>query len=105
MMSINRIPKANETDHEELAEGDVREDVVSLVLAAHGPTLLPKVRELVEQRPTRPQVQHILPRQGGIQKWVVQMGEQPGEGEGEKELNLPCYLDQHPAKVLVLECW
>lgn len=40
------------SDHKELAEGDVREDVVRLVLATGLAGLLPEVRQLLEQRPT-----------------------------------------------------
>lgn len=36
------------SDHKELAEGYVREDVVGLVLATGEATLLPEVGELVE---------------------------------------------------------
>lgn len=38
----------NGTDHEELAERDVGEDVMSFVLATHDATLLPELRELME---------------------------------------------------------
>lgn len=44
------------TDHEELAEGDVGEDVVCLILAAGEAGLLPEVQEVLEQRPTGSQI-------------------------------------------------
>lgn len=44
------------TDHEELAERDVREDVVGLVFAAGDSRLLPEARELLEQRAAGSQV-------------------------------------------------
>jgi len=49
------------SDHEELAEGYVREDVVGFVLATCDATLLPEVGKLVEERTAGFQVQHILP--------------------------------------------
>lgn len=48
-------------DHKELAEGYVREDVVSFVLATGETTLLPEVGELVKQRAGGFQVQDIFP--------------------------------------------
>lgn len=44
------------TDHEELAEGDVGENVVCLILAAGEAGLLPEVREMLQQRPTGSQI-------------------------------------------------
>lgn len=44
------------THHEELAEGDVGEDVVCLILATGEAGLLPEVREVLEQRPTGSQI-------------------------------------------------
>lgn len=64
--------------HEELAERDVRKNVVGLVLAAGGPALLPEVGELMKQGPAGPQVQHILPGQRVIQEWVIHMRKEPG---------------------------
>lgn len=64
--------------HEELAEGDVWEDIVSFVLAAGQARLFPEVGELLQQRSTRSQVQHILSGQGIIQERVVQVGKEPG---------------------------
>lgn len=61
------------TNHEELTEGDVRKDVVSLVLATGKARLLPEVVELLEQRPTGSQVEHILSWQSVIQERVVQV--------------------------------
>lgn len=69
------------TDHKKLAEGDVREDVVRLVLAAGDARLLPEVRELLEQRPAGSQVQHILPGQRIVQERVVHVGEEPGAAD------------------------
>lgn len=69
------------TDHKKLAEGDVREDVVRLVLAAGDARLLPEVRELLEQWPAGSQVQHILPGQGVVQEGVVHVGEEPGAAD------------------------
>lgn len=66
------------TDHEELAEGDVGEDVVGLILATGEAGLLPEVRELLEQRPTGSQIQHILSGQRVIQERVIHVGEEPG---------------------------
>ena len=76
-VNLGSIVKTNGTHHEELAEGDVWEDVVGLVLAAGDPTLLPEVRELVLQGPAGPQVQDELSGQGIIQEGVVHMGKQP----------------------------
>lgn len=45
-----------ETDHEELAEGDVGEDVVCFILATGKAGLLPEVRQLLEQRSTGSQI-------------------------------------------------
>lgn len=67
-----------QTDHEELAEGDVGEDVVCLILATGDTGLLPEVRQLLKQRPTGSQIQHIFSGQRVIQEWVVHVGEQPG---------------------------
>lgn len=69
--------------HEELAEGDVWEDVVSFVLAADLLGLLPELGELLCQGPGGAQVQHVLPGQGVIQERVTHVGEEPG---GQKEL-------------------
>lgn len=69
------------TDHKKLAEGDVREDVVRLVLAAGDARLLPEVRELLEQRPAGSQVQHVLPGQRVVQERVVHVGEEPGAAD------------------------
>lgn len=44
------------TDHEELAEGDVGENVVCLILAAGEAGLLPEVREVLQQRPAGSQI-------------------------------------------------
>lgn len=65
--------------HEELAQGDVRENVVGFVFATGDPTLLPEVRELVLQRSAGAQVEDKLPGQRVVQEGVVHMGEQPGE--------------------------
>lgn len=64
--------------HEELAEGDVWEDVVSLVLATDLLGLLPELGELLGQGPRGPQVQDVLPGQGVVQERVTHMGEEPG---------------------------
>lgn len=45
-----------QTDHEELAQGDVRENVVGLVLATGEAWLLPEAGELLQQRPAGAQV-------------------------------------------------
>lgn len=45
-----------DTNHEELAESDVGEDVVCLILATRETGLLPEVRELLQQRSTGSQV-------------------------------------------------
>ena len=66
------------THHEELTEGDVRKDVVGLVLATGHPALLPEVRELVLQRSAGSQVEDVLPGQRVVQEWIVNVGEQPG---------------------------
>lgn len=63
--------------HEELAEGDVGEDVVCLVLAADLLRLLPEVGKLLRQGASGPEVEDILPGQGVIQEGVTDMGEQP----------------------------
>lgn len=78
------------TDHEKLAEGDVGEDVVRLVLAAGDARLLPEVRELLKQRPAGPQVQNVLPGQGIVQERVVHVGEEPGakDTSGQPKLSL-----------------
>lgn len=72
------MDKKTKSYHEELAEGDVWEDVVSFVLAAGQARLLPEVGELLQQRSTGSQVQHILSGQGIVQERVVQVGEEPG---------------------------
>lgn len=73
-----------DTDHEELAEGDVRKDVVGLILATGEARLLPEERELLEQRPTGSQVQHILSGQRVIQERVIHMGEEPAGADTTK---------------------
>lgn len=65
------------THHEELAEGDVGENVVGFVFATGDPTLLPEVGELVLQRPAGPQVEHKLPGERVVQEGVVHVGKQP----------------------------
>lgn len=64
--------------HEELAQGDVWEDVVSFVLATDLLRLLPELRQLLRQGPGGAQVQDVLPGQGVIQERVTHMGEEPG---------------------------
>lgn len=73
------------THHEELAEGDVREDVVGLVLAAGDAGLLPEVMELILQGSARAQVQDVLSGQWVIQEGVIHMGEQPEEEQEKKK--------------------
>lgn len=68
--------------HEELAEGDVGEDVVCLVLAADLLRLLPEVGKLLRQGASGPEVEDILPGQGVIQEGVTDMGEQPVREKG-----------------------
>lgn len=75
------------TDHKELAEGDVWEDAVGLVLAAGDARLLPEVRELLEERPAGSEVQHILPGQRVVQEWVVHVGEEPGATDRHSRVN------------------
>lgn len=82
-----------QTHHKELAEGDVREDVVRLVLATGDARLLPEVCELVEQRPAGSQVQHVLPGQRVIQEGVVHVGEEPGATDT-ANLRSKCHLDE-----------
>lgn len=81
------------TDHKELAEGDVREDVVRLVLATGDARLLPEVWELLEQRPAGSQVQHVLPGQRIVQEWVVHVREEPGATDT-ANLRSKCQLDE-----------
>ena len=45
-----------ESDHEELAEGDMGEDVVCLILATGEAGLLPEEGELLQQRPAGSQI-------------------------------------------------
>lgn len=61
------------TYHEELAERDVREDVVRLVLPAQLLGLLPVVREFLGEGAHRSQVQDIFPRQRVVQEGIVDM--------------------------------
>jgi len=62
----------------------VGEDVVRLVLATGKAGLPPEVCELLEQRSTGSQVQHILSGQRVIQERVIQVGEEPGATRGKK---------------------
>lgn len=66
------------TDHEELAQCDVGEDVVSLILATGDAGLLPEVGELLEERPAGSQIQHVFSGQRVVQEGVIHMGEEPG---------------------------
>lgn len=67
------------THHEELAQGDVGENVMGFVFATGDPTLLPEVGELVLQRPAGSQVENKLPGQMVVQERVIHVGEQPVE--------------------------
>lgn len=67
------------THHEELAQGDVGENVVSFVFATGDSTLLPEMGELVLQGSAGPQVEDKLPRQVVVQEGVVHVGKQPAE--------------------------
>lgn len=86
-----RYSSSPPTHHEELAEGDVRENVVGFVFAACDPTLLPEVGELVLQRPAGSQVENKLPGQRVIQEWVINVGEQPEDQCEQNEAKVTVY--------------
>lgn len=67
------------THHEELAQGDVGENVMGFVFATGDPTLLPEMGELVLQRSAGPQVENKLPGQMVVQERVIHVGKQPVE--------------------------
>lgn len=79
MQTLTAQKHTCETYHEELAEGDVGENVVCLILPTGEPGLLPEVRELLEQRSTGSHIKHILSGQRVIQERVIHVGEKPGE--------------------------
>lgn len=91
------------TDHEELAEGDVGEDIVGLVRATGEAGLLPELHELLEQRPSGSQVQHILSGEMVVQEGVIHVGEEPGDGHSGSECrgrgggNTTAYVQQRAA--------
>lgn len=62
---------------EELAECDVREEVVRLVPAAFRVRLLPKLDELALQLSDRTQVQDVIARRILVQARVARMGGKP----------------------------
>lgn len=76
--SMQRLQKSP-THHEELAQGDVGENVMGFVFATGDPTLLPEVGELVLQGPTGSQVEDKLPGEMVVQERVVHVGKQPVE--------------------------
>lgn len=67
------------TYHEELAQGDMGENVMGFVFATGDPTLLPEVGELVLQRSAGSQVENKLPGQVVVQERVIHMRKQPVE--------------------------
>lgn len=69
--------------HEELAKGNMWENVMSFVLPTDLLWLLPELGQLLSQGAGGAQVEDVLPGQGVVEEWVTHVGEQP---EREKEL-------------------